>query len=227
MTERLNKEWFHNYLIDPNKYRAGTRMPSSFPKGESPLKNVLNGNADAQIEAIWTYLSDGKAAQPPATINKAAIPLIPVNEAISYRNFIQGAGTRGIGVGYPEKAHLAFDANDLRLAMIWQGAFMDARRHWTGRGEGFEPPMGENILHLPAGVSFYVLAKDDEAWPTKSAKDLGYKFKGYRLSEDQRPTFLYTFNDIKIEDFPNAVETKGNPQIRRTLTLTTENPIDR
>jgi hypothetical protein len=202
-------------------------MPTSFPDGTTPLKNVLDGKADLQIEAIWVYLSDGKAATLPVGMNKQSIPLIPTSEAIIYRNFIQGAGTRGIGVGYPERAHLAFDANDLRLAMIWQGLFMDARRHWTGRGDGFEPPMGDNILHLPAGVSFYILAKDDEAWPTGKAKDLGYKFKGYHLSEDQRPTFVYTFNGIKIEDFPNAVETKGNLSIRRTLTLTTENPIDR
>jgi mono/diheme cytochrome c family protein len=227
MTERLNREWFHNYLIDPTRYRAGTRMPSSFPKGESPLKNVLDGKANLQIEAIWIYLSDGKSATPPTGMNKASIPLIPVNEAIIYRNFIQGAGTRGIGVGYPEHAHLAFDANDMRLAMIWQGSFMDARRHWTGRGEGFEPPMGENILHLPQGVSFYILAKDDEAWPAGKAKDLSYKFQGYRLGEDQRPTFQYTFHDIKIDDFPNAIEVKGSPTIRRTLTLTTESPIDR
>lgn len=227
MTERLKKEWFHNYLLNPTKYRAGTRMPTSFPDGTTPLKNILGGKADAQIEAIWVYLADGKSAKIPSGMNSASIPLIPITEAILYRNFILGAGTRGIGVGYPERAHLAFDANDLRLAMIWQGGYIDARRHWTGRGEGFEPPMGDNIMHLPAGVSFYVLAKDDEAWPTKKAKELGYKFSGYNLSDDQRPTFVYSFNEIKIEDFPTAFETKANPAIRRTLTLTTPNPIDK
>ena len=41
-------------------------------------------------------------------------------------------------MGYPEKANLAFDANDLRLALIWQGAFIDASKHWVGRGaKGF------------------------------------------------------------------------------------------
>jgi cytochrome c2 len=226
MTERLRKDWFHNYLVNPTKYRAGTRMPTSFPDGTTPLKNVLAGKAEAQIEAIWVYLADGKAASLPVGMNKQSIPLIPVSEAIIYRNFIQGAGTRAIGVGYPERAHLAFDANDIRLAMIWQGAFIDARRHWTDRGAGFEPPMGDNIMHLPAGVSFFVLGKPDEAWPTKPAKELGYKFRGYHLSDDQRPTFLYTFNEIRIEDFPNAVETRANPGIRRSFALTTDNPID-
>ena len=77
--------------------------------------------------------------------------------------------------------------------MLWQGAFLNAGRHWTGRGEGFEPPLGDNVLHLPAGVSFAVLAKETDPWPTKSARELGtYKFLGYRLTEDQRPTFMYS-----------------------------------
>jgi mono/diheme cytochrome c family protein len=227
MTDRLKKEWFHSYLVNPTKYRAGTRMPTSFPDGTTPLKKVLDGKADAQIEAIWVYLADGQKALPPVGMNSTSIPLTPDKEAIIYRNFIQGAGTRGIGVGYPERAHLAFDANDLRLAMIWQGAFMDARRHWTGRGEGYEPPMGDNILHMHPGVSFFILSKGDEPWPTKSAKDLGYKFRGYQLSDDERPTFLYSFNEIKIADFPTAIDTKGTPSLRRTITLTTENPIDK
>jgi hypothetical protein len=228
MTERLKREWFHNYLINPNKYRIGTRMPSSFPDGMSPLKNVLGGKADNQIEAIWTYLADGKSATIPVGMGKNSIPLVPTTEAIIYRNFIQGAGPRAIGVGFPERAHLAFDANDCRLAMIWQGGFIDARRHWTDRGVGFESPMGDNIIHLPQGVSFFILKDADEAWPAKaSAKELTYKFNGYRLTDDQRPTFLYTFHDIKIEDTPNAVETKASPMIRRTITLTTENPIDK
>ncbi len=232
MTDRLKKEWFHNYLINPTKYRAATRMPTSFPDGVSQLKNVLGGKADAQIEAIWTYLADGKAATLPLGMNKQGIPLVPTTEAIIYRNFLAAPGpggqklSRGIGVGFPEHAHLAFDANDMRIAMIWQGGFIDARRHWTGRGEGFEGPMGDNIINLPTGVSFFILAKPDEAWPTKSAKELSYKFLGYRLTDDQRPTFLYSFHDIKIEDTPNAVETKASPMIRRTFTLTTDNPID-
>jgi hypothetical protein len=156
-------------------------------------------------------------------VNAVHLPLIPEKEAILYRNFIAGAGPRAIGVGYPEKAHLAFDANDLRLALVWQGAFMDAARHWSGRGEGFEPPAGDDVLHLPAGVAFAFLAKEGDPWPTKPGRELaGYKFRGYRLTKDQRPTFLYTVGGVRVEDFPNAVAGKPSPSIRRTLTLTAE-----
>ena len=193
MNDRLKHDWFYNFMLNPSKYRPGTRMPGPFPDGKSLLKKVLDGKADTQIEAMWVYLADGKKATPPVGTNKQSIPLIPTTEAIIYRNFIQGAGPRAIGVGYPEKAHLAFDANDVRLAMIWQGGFIDARRHWSGRGEGYEPPMGDNLLNLPIGVSFAVLSQPDEPWPAKPAKEQGYKFLGYKLSDDQRPTFLYSY----------------------------------
>ncbi len=225
MPKRLRRDWFHRYLVDPQKFRPGTRMPSSWPNGQTFLTDILGGSTDKQIEAIWVYLSDGSRALLPLGLKKHFIALVPDKEAIIYRNFLEGAGPRAIGVGYPEKAHLAFDANDLRLAMIWQGAFIDAARHWTDRGVGFEPPLGDNIVHLPAGVSFAVLAKNDTAWPNKSARDLGYRFLGYRLTPDQRPTFLYSVAGVKVEDFPNAVAGKSAPSLKRTLTLTAMEPV--
>jgi mono/diheme cytochrome c family protein len=217
MTERVQRAWFHRYLENPTRFRPGTRMPTSWPDGTTLLPKVLDGKAASQIEAIWAYLSDGAKARLPLGVNKQFIPLTPLGEAIVYRNFIEGAGVRAIGVGYPEKANLAFDANDLRLALVWQGAFIDAARHWTGRGEGFEPPLGDNIIHLPAGVSFATLGSLQEPWPSKSAKALDYRFAGYTLTKDQRPTFKYTLPGISVEDRPEAV---AGSTVRRELKLT-------
>ncbi len=59
MTERLREDWFQRYMLAPAEYRPGTRMPLSFPEGKSVLTSVLDGNADAQIKAMWRYLSEG------------------------------------------------------------------------------------------------------------------------------------------------------------------------
>jgi hypothetical protein len=227
MTGRLRKGWFHVYMLDPNKYRPGTRMPAAWPEGKTFYPKHLEGSVEKQIEGVWAFLADGtKAPLPPGT-KKLANPLVPIKEAIVYRNFIDGAGPRAIAVGYPEQAHIAFDANNLRLAMIWQGAFIDASRHWSGRGEGFEPPAGDNILHFANGVGFAVLEKPDQAWPVKSGREMpGYSFNGYRVTKDERPTFLYTVQAVKIEDFPNAVSVTGSPAIRRTLSLTASQAVD-
>ncbi len=224
MPKRLQHDWFYRYLLDPQKLRPGTRMPTAWTNGQSVLEDVLGGSTAKQIESIWVYLQDDGKAALPAGLKKNSIPLVADKEAIIYRNFIEGAGARAIGVGYPEKANLAFDANELRLALVWQGDFIDASRHWTDRGVGFEPPLGEGILRLPPGVAFAALAKEDEAWPAKSESGIDGKFRGYRTSPDGRPTFLYAYRGIDIEDFPNAVSGKHSASIRRTLSLRAEKP---
>ena len=121
MVRRLRRDWFHRYLPDPAALRPGTRMPSGWPMGQSMLPNLLDGTARQQIESVWRYLADEVAAPLPYGLGRDPIPLVPDREAILYRNFIEGAGPRGIGVGYPEKANLVFDAENPRLALIWQG----------------------------------------------------------------------------------------------------------
>jgi cytochrome c2 len=225
MSQRIRHDWFHAYLIDPQKIRPGTRMPSSWFNNTSPLPKILDGKPATQIEAIWLYLADGSRAQVPPGMKKNSIPLIPEKNAIIYRNFIEGSGPRGIGVGYPEQVNLTFDANDMCLSMIWQGAFIDAGRHWSDRGSGFEPPLGDNVMHLHQGAGFARLEKSDQAWPTKPPKEQGWKFKGYRLTPDDRPTFEYANAGIYVEDFPNGVAGKENTLVRM-LTVTCEKPVD-
>jgi mono/diheme cytochrome c family protein len=220
MTQRLQRDWFHWYLPDPQKVRPLTRMPSAWPMGQSTLDSVLDGDPGKQIEAIWRYLADGRQAALPVGLGSHFIPLVPDKEAIIYRNFIEGAGSRAIGVGYPEKLNLAFDANNMRLALIWQGAFIDASRHWTDRGAGYQPPLGDNVIRLPDGPAFAELAKITDPWPNKPARDLGFQFRGYRLTADTRPTFVYSYRDLRIEDFPNAVQGKPHPAIVRKLSIT-------
>lgn len=200
MTKRLKPQWFHHYMQNPLAYRPGTRMPTPFPNGETTLPKILDGSVDKQTRAIWSYLADGDQAILPVGLVTGKIELVTYDEAIIYRNFIEGAGPRAIGVGYPEKLNLAWDANNLRPAMLWHGAFMDASRHWNDRGAGFEPPLGDNILRLPEGVSLAVLADEKAAWPDAPAKEQGFQFRGYRLGEVQRPTFLYSLGELKVED---------------------------
>ena len=139
--------------------------------------------------------------------------LVAENEARIYRNFIQGAGSRAIGVGYPGGLNLAYDANNMRIAMLWLGDFIDAKRHWNGRGQGYQPPAGESVINGPPGVPFAILDDSKEPWPDslfrKENAQLpmvkgGYVFNGYRLTGEERiPAFQYTFGTLSIEDMPS------------------------
>jgi mono/diheme cytochrome c family protein len=220
LTRRLRRDWFHRYVVNPPAFRPGTRMPTGWPDGKSMLPKVLDGDALRQVEAVWRFLSDGRSAAEPYGLGRQPLPLFAVDGAVMYRNFLKGAGPRAIGVGYPERANLAFDANDLRLALIWQQGFIDASRHWSGRGEGFQAPMGDNVVALPAGVAFATLSSPSQAWPSRSARQLGYAFRGYRLDPGGRPTFLYDLAGARVEDRPEAVAGPKGAGLTRTLTLT-------
>jgi len=226
MAKRLQENWFHQYMLDPKQFRPGTRMPAAWPQGQVLLPKVLDGKAMTQINSVWKYLEDAEKAAIPLGLAGNQIILAAFDEAILYRNFIEGAGPRAIGVAYPEQVNQAFDANNLRIAMLWHGAFIDASKHWLGRGAGFQSPLGDNILKLPDGVSFAVLDEPDAAWPTNSAKELGYRFHGYRLGEDRRPTFRYSIGDAIVSDELVAKSDMEFTSVRRTLTITTDQPIE-
>ena len=158
--------------------------------------------------------------------------LVAEDEARIYRNFIAGAGSRGIGVGYPGGLNLAFNANTMDVALWWRGDFIDAARHWNGRGQGHQPPAGDSIANGTGGSPFGILTTSDQAWPTQHLRkdnerppqsEGGYVFKGYRLSGPARiPTFRYAFGALQVEDTPAPA---GNSEsadagFARTLKLT-------
>lgn len=224
MSRRLRNDWFHRYLPNPAALRPGTRMPSFWPEGHAVNTEILSGNTDRQIDAIWAFLSDGPTAAPPDGLIQGKWEIVADKEAVIYRQFIEGAGTRAIGVGYPEKANLAWDANEMRLALIWQGPFIDASKQRTGRGEGWEGPLGYNVLKFAEGPPLAILSNVNAAWPTKTGNTAGFRMRGYRLDDDMRPAFNYDFTGVSVTDYPVAVPGVIDANFKRTLTFTSQNP---
>ena len=153
-------------------------------------------------------------------------PIVPENnEAVIYRNFIQGASPRGIGVGYPENVNICFDANALNIVMTWHGAFMDGAKHWNGRGQGFQPPSGHYLINLKRVQAIAQLPDAKAPWPelklgnNDDDRAKGLQFRGYRLVEGRRPVFKYTAGQTVIEDYA-IPEAGALPSFTRQLTFT-------
>lgn len=202
MTERLREDWFRRYMLAPNEYRPGTRMPLSFLDGKSVLTTVLDGDANRQIDAMWLYLSQGKAANKPTGLDAEAIILTADSKPVIYRNFIEGIGPRGIAIGYPEHVNLAWDAGNMNLAILWKNEFIDAGKHWTGRGEGVQSPLGDAVVSFEKTSPIAKLTSLKDAWPTEPARQRGYQFKGYSLNQAGQPSFKYGFADVEVVDWP-------------------------
>lgn len=222
MTSRLRRDWFHRYMVDPQEYRRGTRMPAAWPKGKSILKDVLNRNTPQQIQAIWDYLEQGEKAAIPTGLEKKAIVLKPTGRPIIYRNFIQGLSPRGIAVGHPEKVHYAWDAHDMNLRLIWHNQFIDASKHWVGRGPGFQSPLGDHVMTLPGGIPFASLQTLDGEWPEGNAREAGFQFIGYSLNDLGQPAFQYLINGIRVKDETSPVIAEPDSKLIRTLKLSLE-----
>ncbi len=233
MPKRLRHEWFLAYVEDPQRFRPGTRMPAAWPGGKSFFPDLLDGTAAGQIEAVWRYVATAKP-RPPVGAGKNPIELVPTDRPIIYRNFIEGAGPRAIAVGYPEGVHLAWDADKLRLARLWRGGFIDAGRHWSGRGQGFQPPLGSGLISPDSATPLAAFASESEigtaAWPEGSNRNAGgpvagLRFRGYSLDAAGRPSFRWEWLGRQVVEAYEPLtsadgESKPTPiGLRRRLTI--------
>ncbi len=214
--ERLKKNWFALYMRQPSRFHPTVIMPSYWPDGISTRPNILSGDTAQQIEALWTYLEDGTRAKKPAGLGRQSNEL-RVGDVAEICRGRGTAGFRGIGVGYPERINLAFDSEEMALRQLWKGDFANV-------DAGSFRPRGTDAISFPPGIPFHRLKSLDDHWPYKGKtnhlfpQDHGYEFRGYHLDAKRRPTFLYRYGDIAVEDFfEDARDEDGRAYFKRTF----------
>jgi hypothetical protein len=203
-------------MKNPQQYRPGIVMPNYWPGGEAVRKDVLEGNADEQLRALWHYFSLGRSARDPSGIRSVGTDLKVTDRVRVYRGRSRIAGYRGIAVGFPGGLNYAFNAEYGSLSGLWSGDFVSVG--WGGQGAGNFNPRGRAI-ELAQDVAFYRLAKDDAPWPLLPKmnkenpinpdplypRNRGYQFKGYQLNAKGVPTFMYRTGPVAVEDTPSAL----------------------
>lgn len=225
IAKRVNPQWFRSFLLDPGSLKQRTRMPTFFPNGQSQYKDLLDGNVDQQIAAMWAYLKDLDRQPLPAKIVEARAQdyeLSPNERPIILRTFMKQAGTHAIAVGFPEKVHFAFDAELIRPAVAWRGKFLDAEGTWFIRFAPPANPLGSDVVKLPEGPSLAILESATTPWPATS-EEAQAQFSGYRIDKAGTPTFLYTIGSFHVED---TILPSEKQRLKRTLTITGSKEAD-
>jgi azurin len=152
----------------------------------------------------WVHPDWKGTVKPTKKSETTGMPLVVAQEPLVYRNFIAGAGNRGIGVGYPGNANIAWSAENFGLAVAWRGAFIDVARHWNGRGGGYQLPLGFDVIRPTgeASLPFAINPAPGSAWPTvpKGERAEGYSWKGYELDAKRYPTFHYEWQGVKVAE---------------------------
>ena len=216
--ERLKQNWFHLYLRQPNRFHPTVIMPSYWPNGQSVRPTVLGGDSGQQIEALWAYLGDGAKAKRPVGLSRQTKEL-RVSDVAEICRGNSPMGYRGIGVGYPERINLGFDSGEMVLRQLWKGDFAEV-------DFGSFRPRGTDTITFPPGIPFERLKSLEDSWPYKGKTnytfphDHGYQFRGYHLDVMRRPTFMYRYGDIAVEDFFEDVRDQaGKAYFKRTFTF--------
>jgi len=200
---RLQSQWFHEFLINPAVLKPRTRMPTFFAGGKSPSPEILEGDVQRQIAAMWRYLNDLQNQPLPANLARGKaydFVLTPQDRPLILRTFMKTAGTHAIAVGFSQQVHVAFDAEQVRLAEAWRGRFLDAHGTWFDRFTPLAQPLGDAVIRFPSGMPLAKLAAASSPWPQAMGEAAGYRFSGYRLDAKGVPTFLYEFDNLSVED---------------------------
>lgn len=155
----------------------------------------------------WKNLSDTSMKG-----GREAIPILPLNgRAVVYRNFIAGTTPRAIGIGFPGGLNLAYSADHLAAELIWTGDFMDGSRHWIERGQGDQPPAGEQVVKLTG---------------TRALPE-GGRFRGYKLDPAGNPTFSVQVGGQFLLDHWKPGTVEGSPALIRELSWSKgETPLE-
>jgi cbb3-type cytochrome oxidase cytochrome c subunit len=247
INQRVRYNWYERWMHQPLRMAPGTRMPQAFIEGKSTLSTVLNGDPQAQAEAMWAYLSLGPGLPLPEGLEPPKGLIIAAKERPELlRTFMPDAGSKGIAVGYPGGVSVAFSADQCRLAYAWAGNFLDASPVWANRGGAPAKLLGPKFWTAPSGHPWglttnsslppdFAARANNPAFgmplPLEPARiydgPRAVSFDGYSLDTIGRPTFRYTLREndkdgvLKITETPIPVKAQVASGLVRQFALDT------
>src|SRR5262249_15120227 len=138
---------------------------------KSTAEKVLDGNAAAQAEAMWSYLSLGPSLPLPFGMEPAIKGRIMnvTERPVVLRCFMPEVGARAIAIGFPNGVNVAFDANPCRLTYAWSGNFLDVAPIWDDRGGNPVKLLGPRFWAAPPGLPW--LLSDSNTLPDFAAQN--------------------------------------------------------
>lgn len=221
--KRITPHWFQAFLKNPAQWKHGTRMPTFFPNGKSTSPDILDGDVERQIAAMWTYLNAPQGELPEKLEQGRAhnFVLTPTDKPLVLRTFMQGNITHAIAVGFPERLHYAFDSEAMALPLLWRGDFLNAHPTWFDRFTPPTKPLGKiwrlpPLTYIGQGPSPPLELLPDAKITGRLPSPVPLQFSGYRLDSRRVPSLLYRVADCELKErIAPAAKGKGRVLRRR------------
>jgi hypothetical protein len=139
----------------------------------------------------------------------------------SFVNYKDEKRTHVISVGDPQGVHYSYDLTRGSLLKVWKGGFADVTEMWEGRGidqllmpQEMSVELNEHIIASP-------LTNEASPYSLKINNDITPQ--GYRIDDNKRPIFIYTYQNLTFEDLyqPSALA----DGLQRTLSINGESNL--
>ena len=124
-----------------------------------------------------------------------------------YRAFMPQSGPASIAVGMLGDISYCWDAGKCRFRYAWEGGFLNMERTWRGKGKERADIVG--VIFYREEVDYPIKIGEKKLVPKVS-------FRGYRM-KNRYPTFLYTLNNIEVEE--RILPTFDQPGLQRIFQL--------
>lgn len=138
--------------------------------------------------------------------------LAPDPRPMVRRVFLPDSGPASIAVALPGDLNLCWDAGACRLRYAWRGGFLDAEKHFEGKGQALARLGGPVVMTAPKPFPVRVGGRESKA----------IAFRGYVL-ECGLPVFEYTVDNQLIKEGFSA---DGNALIRRFQVVGLAEPLE-
>ncbi len=160
----------------------------------------------------------------PLNNTKKALHIDPIKTPEMIRSFVNYKDekrTHVISVGDPKGVHYSYDLTHGSLLKVWKGGFADVTEMWEGRGidqllipQEMSVELNEHIIASP-------LTNEASPYSLKISNDI--QPQGYRIDDNKRPIFIYTYQKLTLEDqYQPRAMTNG---LQRTLSINGESNL--
>jgi len=129
--------------------------------------------------------------------------------------------THTISVGDPQGVHYSYDLTRGSLLKVWKGGFADVTEMWEGRGIDQLLMPQEMSVELNDHIIASPLTSEASPYSLKTNNDITPQ--GYRIDDNKRPIFIYTYKNLTLEDqYQPSTLTDG---LQRTLSINGESNL--
>ena len=202
-----------------SKFRGGTQSSLSMAVTGPGIREFtlgdLTGGNGGNIDPILIEAATNTVLRSFIDAPRMEVPRVdtptPTNAGVSVSAGATNASAgpvrvvHAVSVGSPEQVHYSYDLDKGALIQVWRGQFLDATPMWHDRGNGVSRPMGM-VNGMGTPVLFLAQLPSPQAKWTADTTGSGYRPKGYRLDESDRPTFQYQSYGSSVTDKIRVLE---------------------